>query len=203
MKDLDPRLERTLAGVVVSTGSLEPDWRDVITRAKRARRRSVALAALAAGCLIAGVSSALAFVPRLLGPGPLAFMRTVKLPETGAPAQVRGAFAAHRFAGEPRRAARLETPQGPLVLWVSPHRGGGWCQGLQRPRERFDRGSVTCAWWKARSGAFGLGMVGPQLFWGRAAAQPDRTFELALSDGRTHRIRTNDGFYLFRVPTRC
>jgi hypothetical protein len=124
-------------------------------------------------------------------------MRAVTLPETPVPKVVREEFAAHRFAGIPRRAIRLRTARGPMTLWVSPHRGGGWCQGLQQPNTRI---WVTCAWWKPESGAFGPGFAGPKVFLGRAAATPGRRLQLRFQNGTSLPIPTKDGFYLYRVP---
>jgi hypothetical protein len=83
---------------------------------------------------------------------------------------------------------------------VSPHRGGGWCQALQRPREAFDRQTVTCAWWKRQDGPFGFGYVGPELFAGRAAVTRGRELRLLFTEGKSLGIPVNSGFYLYRVP---
>jgi hypothetical protein len=198
MADGDPSLERGLERLAAPADGLQPDWNDVLQRAGRARRGTLLLAGLAAACAVVGVSAALAVVPGLLEPKPLAFMRKVSLPETGAPAVVRRAFAAHRFAGRSRRAARLASPGGPLVLWVSPHRGGGWCEGLQRPRIAFGRGSVTCVWWKRSYGAFAGRLVGPELFVGRAAVTRGRHVRLLFADGGSLGVPANNGFYLYR-----
>jgi hypothetical protein len=202
MSDSSPRLEEILERLKAPAERLRPDWEDVMARAGRARRRSAKIGALGAVCAIGLVSSAFAVVPHLLKPGPLAFMRSVKVPETGAPPAVRRAFSLHRFAGSPRRAARLRTGRQALTLWVSGHRGGGWCELLQRPRQRLDRYSVMCHWWKAEYGAFGGSYGGPELFIGRAAVSPGRRLLLRFTDGRFIRIPTNNGFYLFRVPER-
>ncbi len=124
-------------------------------------------------------------------------MRAVTLPETPVPKVVREEVAAHRFAGVPRRAIRLRTARGRMTLWVSPHRGGGWCQGLQKPNTRI---WVTCAWWKPESGAFGPGFAGPKVFLGRAAATPGRRLQLRFRNGKSLPIPTKNGFYLYRVP---
>lgn len=202
MNELSPRLEETLRRLAAPAEGLRPDWGDVTARAGRARRRSAMIGALGAACAIGLVSSAFAVVPHLLRPGPLAFMRSVEVPETGAPHAVRRGFSLHRFAGAPRRAARLKAGNGVLTLWVSPHRGGGWCEGLQLPRQRFDRFSVTCHWWKAEYGAFGGSYAGPELFMGRAAVSPGRRLRLVFTDGYSVRIPTNNGFYIIRVPDR-
>jgi hypothetical protein len=84
-----------------------------------------------------------------------------------------------------------------MTLWVSPHRGGGWCQGLHEPGARF---WVNCSWWKAENGAFGPTYVGPKLFLGRAAVTPGRRLKLLFHDGSKLSVPTKDGFFLFRVP---
>ena len=135
-------------------------------------------------------------------PGPVRFLRQVTLPPTNAPAAVRRAFAARRYsAAAPRPAGRTHTPHGPVVLWVSPAYGGGWCEGLQQPRLEFNRMSVSCIWprsWMRRR----IGMTGylPRLFWGRVPQRAARSLGVRLSDGRSMPERIRSGFFLFTVP---
>ena len=137
-------------------------------------------------------------------PGPVRFLRTVTLPPSAPPAVVRQAFAARRYsAAAPREAARLRSSRGPLVLWASPAYGGGWCQGLQQPRLRFDRASVSCVWpksWMRRRvpGTF----YSPRLLWGRAPQQSVRSLRLRLGDGKSLSVRSRNGFFLVRVADR-
>lgn len=193
-------LDETLTALAAPAGTLRPDWSDVASRAQRARRRSVAVFTGAGAVVLA--STALAVAPSLLKPDALAFMRSVTLPETTAPPSVRRAFATHKFAGKPRRAVVVGTAHGPMTLWVSPHRGGGWCEGLQGPRASLGRFSVTCHWWRADFGAFGGAYGGPKLFEGRAAVSRGRRLRLLFADGHSLPITTRDGFYVYRVPDR-
>ena len=135
-------------------------------------------------------------------PGPVRFLRQVTLPPTTAPAAVRRAFAARRYsAAAPRQAGRAHTPHGPVVLWVSPAYGGGWCEGLQQPRLRFNRMSVSCIWpksWMRQR----IGVTGylPRLFWGRVPQRAARSLSVRLTDGRSLPQTIRSGFFLFTVP---
>lgn len=191
------RLAEALAELAAPADGLRPDWHEVARRARRARRRTAVVIAVAGAVVLA--STALAVVPTLLESNAVAFMRTVSIEPTGAPPVVRRAFAAHRWAGPPRAAARLATSRGRAVLWVAPLRGRGWCEGLQLPRTRFTGRTITCRWWRGSNGPFGGGFVGPALFEGRAAVTNGRELRLRFGDGSSVRIPTRDGFYLYRV----
>src|SRR6476620_6401560 len=137
-----------------------------------------------------------------LGPRSDRFLRTVTLPPSAAPQVVREAFAARRFSSAaPRLAARLRSARGTTVLWASPAHGGGWCQGLQEPRLRFTKTSVSCLWpnaWMQRSvPVSGYDSI---LFWGRVPQASMRTLQVRFGDGRTTSLPTRDGFFLYRVP---
>src|SRR5919201_4695944 len=125
-----------------------------------------ALAALGIGCATVGASVASGGGGHGLKPRALAFMRSVTIPDSGAPRSVRDVFASRRHAGKPRKALELGAGRGRMVLWVSPFGGHGWCERLQLPRTRF--GGVNCAWVTAASPPFGGGYVGPEPFEGRA-----------------------------------
>jgi len=161
-------------------------------------KRISALAVIAFGCAIGGVSLASDHYPHGLKPRALALMRSVALPRTAVPPDVQRVFAAHRHAGRPRLAGTSRTPQGRLALWVAPLDGHGWCEGVQWPRTPF-RG-VNCYWVNPTSAPFGGGFVGPSLFEGRAATTKGRELRLRFEDGSSLRVPTNDGFYLYRVP---
>jgi hypothetical protein len=88
-----------------------------------------------------------------------------------------------------------------MVLWASPAYGGGWCEGLQQPRLRFSRLSVSCIWpksWMRRR----IGLTGymPRVFWGRVPQRSAQSLRLGLSDGRSRSVSMRDGFFLLRVP---
>jgi hypothetical protein len=135
-------------------------------------------------------------------PGPVRFLREVRLPRSEAPAAVRHAFAARRYsAAPPREAGRVHSPGGPSVLWASPAYGGGWCEGLQQPRLRFSRLSVSCIWprsWMRRR----IGLTGymPRVFFGRVPQRSAYSLRLGLADGRSLPVSMRDGFFLSRVP---
>jgi hypothetical protein len=135
-------------------------------------------------------------------PGPVRFLREVRLPRSEAPAAVQRAFAARRYsAAPPREAGRVHSPRGPSVLWASPAYGGGWCEALQQPRLRFNRLSVSCIWpksWMRRR----IGLTGymPRLFFGRVPQRSAHSLRLNLSDGRSLPVSMRDGFFLLRVP---
>lgn len=161
-------------------------------------KRIGALAVIALGCAIGGVSFASDHYPHGLKPRALAFMRSVAVPRADVPPAVRRAFAARRHAGRPRLAAAIRTPQGRLALWVAPLSGHGWCEGLQWLRTPF--GGVNCYWVKAALGPFAGSFVGPSLFAGRAAVLKSRELRLRFEGGSSLRIPTTNGFYLYRVP---
>jgi hypothetical protein len=161
-------------------------------------RRVCALAALCVGCAIAGVSFASDGAGHGLKPPALAFMRAVTIPDTGAPLAVRNAFAEHPLAGSPRRALAIGAGRTRTTLWVAPLRRRGWCSALQGAGPLF----VHCSWWKGFFGPFGAGLMGPALFVGRAAVTPGRELRLVFGDGASRRIRTRDGFFLYRAPGR-
>ena len=97
----------------------------------------------------------------------------------------------------------MHSPRGPLVLWASPAYGGGWCEGLQQPRLRFSRASVSCVWpqsWMRRR----IAVTGylPRVFFGRVPQRSARSLNLRLSDGRSLLVPTASGFFLLRVPDR-
>jgi hypothetical protein len=137
-------------------------------------------------------------------PGPVGFLRKVTLPPSEAPAAVRQAFAARRYsAASPRVAGRARSPRGPMILWASPAYGGGWCEGLQQPRLRFDRLSVSCIWprsWMRHR----IGLTGylPRVFWGRVPQRGVQKLHLRLSGGRSLPVSTRSGFFLFIIPDR-
>jgi hypothetical protein len=197
---MSDRLADALAELAAPAEALRPDWHDVARRSRRSSRRAVLLGAAAGAVVLA--SAAFAVVPTLLRSNALAFMRTVSIEPTGAPAVVRRAFAGHRWAGTPRAAVSLRTSHGRAVLWVAPLRGRGWCEGLQLPRTRFTRETITCRWWSGSNGPFGGGFVGPALFEGRAAVTGGRELRLRFADGSSVRVPTRDGFYLYRVHER-
>lgn len=112
------------------------------------------------------------------------------------------AFAARRYsAAPPREAGRAHSPSGPLVLWASSAYGGGWCEGLQQPRLRFSRLSVSCIWprsWMRRRIDF-TGYL-PRVFWGRVPQRTAQGLRLNLSDGRSLPVSMRNGFFLLQVP---
>lgn len=75
-----------------------------------------ALAALGTGCAIAVASVASGGGSHGLKPRALAFMRSVTIPETGAPRSVREVFARLRHAGKPRKTLELRSGRGRMVL---------------------------------------------------------------------------------------
>jgi hypothetical protein len=117
---------------------------------------------------------------------------------------VRQAFAAHRFvSGSPHEVGRVRGSHGFLVLWASPASGGGWCQGLQRPRGRFTRMSVSCIW--PRSSLrhridLTTSWPNPFLFYGRVPQKSAQTLRLRLTSGRSVSVAMRNGFFLFRIP---
>jgi hypothetical protein len=60
MTELDPQFRQSLRRLVGHAADTESDWKDVVARANRARRRSLVLALLAALSLVVFVSAALA-----------------------------------------------------------------------------------------------------------------------------------------------
>lgn len=135
-------------------------------------------------------------------PGPVGFLRDVRLPQSEAPPAVLRAFAARRYsAAPPRVAAVAHSPGGSTVLWASPAYGGGWCAGLQQPRRRFDRLSVSCTWPRSFL-KHGIAFTGymPRVFWGRVPQRGVRHVYLRLSNGRSLPLATSSGFFLKVIP---
>lgn len=147
------------------------------------------LAAAAVAATAAGVGSAMA----LASP-------------SEAPLPVRQAFAGHRFvSAPPRQVGRVRSPHGSLVLWAAPASGGGWCEGLQQPRVRFNRRSVSCAWPQSSMGHWiDLTTHGPNpfYFYGRVQQKSAQTLRLRLSDGRSLSVVMSNRFFVFLIPDR-
>lgn len=130
----------------------------------------------------------------------LAPLHAVSLPATAVPKNVRQVFGLHRFALAPRKAGEIPSGPGKLVLWASQARGGGWCSGLQRPKNRPWNLRVQCQWPRPELGPFAATIEDSSLYWGRTTVRRAHALRIILDDGRSLPVPSRDGFFLYRIP---
>jgi hypothetical protein len=190
---------------ILVPGPDDPDWSDVVRRATRARRRRLAVTALAVAtisCL--GVAAAYAFDHPIVDfgsapKGPSSVVNDFGSLEVGAPEGMAPGVLPH----EARRITTVTIDGKEHVLWVAPTTKGGFCDewshsfgGCRADRhDRFaERIDVT------------YGGSGPDLL-GGSFFQRAAKFEIVYADGTSDEIPfvwvtgpIDAGFYLFRVP---
>jgi hypothetical protein len=191
---------------VLVPGPDDPDWSDVVRRATRARRRRLAVTALAVGTLSClGIAAAYAFDHPIVDfgsapKGPREVVNDFGSLEVGAPE----GMAPGVLPDEARRITTVTIDGKEHVLWVAPTKKGGFCEqwshlfgGCRADRhDRFaERIDVT------------YGGMGPDLLGGSFFQSAVAKIELVYADGTTDEIPfvwvtapIDAGFYLFRVP---
>jgi hypothetical protein len=191
---------------ILVPGPDDHNWRDVVRRATRARRRRLAVTALAVAtisCL--GVAAAYAFDHPIVDfssapKGPEKVVNDFGSLEVGAPEGMAPGVLPH----EARRITSVTIDGKEHVLWVAPTKQGGFCEqwsdlagGCRADRhDRFaERIDVT------------YGGAGPDFLSGSFFQSAADKLELAYADGATEEIPfvwvtapIDAGFYLFRVP---
>ena len=187
-------------------GPDDADWRDVVRRATRARRRRLAVTTLAVAtisCL--GIAAAYALDYPIVDfgsapKGPSNVVNDFGSLEVGAPEGMAPGVLPH----EARRITSVTIDGKEHVLWVAPTKQGGFCEqwsdlagGCRADRhDRFaERIDVT------------YGGTGPDFLSGSFFQSAAEKLELAYADGATAEIPfvwvtapIDAGFYAFRVP---
>jgi hypothetical protein len=196
--------------VLLPLGPDDPDWNDVLARARRARRRRIALApALAAAVVAVGIASAYALGHPVIdfGQAPKGSTKVVNdfgRLEVGAPPGMAPGVLPH----EARKVTSVRMNGKKRVLWVAPTKGGGFCEewshsvgGCRADRhDRFaDRIGLDMI--GART-ASGIGALAGSFFQSTA----DR-LELSYADGSSSEIPfvwvtapIDAGFFFYPLP---